>query len=253
MVENPPPVRARLGLIIPSSNRLTEPQFRRFAPPGVETHVTRLRLTGPHRVPLGDLYPRIVEAAQALADARCDIVVFHCTASAMEAGLEAERRVVDLIQDATGRQACTTATAVLAAFQALGARRLVLVSPYTQETNQHELAFLAEADLEVLRDRALALGGSDAYIAAPPALWLRVTEEERDPRAEAYFLSCTNIHSLEVVPELEARLDRPVVASNQATLWYCLRALGLPDHVPGLGQLFEHSLPPTPTLQPSAT
>lgn len=251
--QDPPPVRARIGLIIPSSNRLSEPQFRRYTPPAVETHVTRLRMTGPHHAPLADLLPRIEEAAQALRDADCDIVVFHCTASSMEAGLEAERRVVDLIQQATGRPACTTATAILAAFQALGARKVVLMTPYSQEANAHEIAFLGEAGLEVVRDRALALGGSDAYVSALPALWLRTAEEERDPRAEAYFLSCTNIHSLEIIQELEARLGRPVVASNQATLWYCLRALGLADRVPGLGQLFEHGLVPTPILEPSAT
>ena len=38
--------QARIGLIIPSSNRLTEPQFNRYAPSGVDTHVTRLRMTG---------------------------------------------------------------------------------------------------------------------------------------------------------------------------------------------------------------
>jgi maleate cis-trans isomerase len=37
--------QARIGLIIPSSNRLTEPQFHRFAPPGFGIHATRLRMT----------------------------------------------------------------------------------------------------------------------------------------------------------------------------------------------------------------
>jgi maleate cis-trans isomerase len=247
--EEPPSVRARLGLIIPSSNRLSEPQFRRYAPPGVEPHVTRLRMTGPHHTPLAELLPRIEEAAGALGDARCDIVVFHCTASSMEAGLDGERGVVELIQRATGRPACSTATAVLAAFEALGARKLVLVTPYTQQANDHEIAFLVQAGLEVVRDRALALGGSDGYVSAPPALWLRAVDEERDPRAEAYFVSCTNIRSLEVIAELEARLGRPVVASNQATLWYCLRTLGLADRVPGLGVLLDSPLPALPVTQ----
>jgi maleate isomerase len=91
MLETLENVRARIGLIIPSSNRLTEPQMRRYAPPGVEIHVTRLRMTGATHVPLDQLMPRIVEATLALADARCDVIVFHCTASSMEAGLEGER------------------------------------------------------------------------------------------------------------------------------------------------------------------
>ena len=80
-------VRARIGLIIPSSNRLTEPQFHRYCPPGVEPHVTRLRLTQPHGRPPLKMLPEIRQAAQFLADARCDIIVFHCTGSSMEEGL----------------------------------------------------------------------------------------------------------------------------------------------------------------------
>ncbi len=126
-------IRARVGLIIPSSNRLTEPQFHRYAPSGVQYHVTRLRMTGPHHVPLPDLVPRIVEAAQMLGDAKCDLVVFHCTSSSMQAGLAAEQQVVEAIQRATGRPAITTASAAVEAFRALEARRLALVTPYPHE------------------------------------------------------------------------------------------------------------------------
>lgn len=233
------PVRARIGLIIPSSNRLSEPQFRRYAPPGVEIHVTRLRMTGRHHVPLPELMPRIAEAALTLADADCRVIVFHCTGSAMADGADAERAVIDNIGQVTGRIATTTASAILEAFRAVAARKIVLISPYTRETNDHEIAFLAEHGIETLRQRALDLPPSDGYIAAPPSLWLDVALEERDPQADAYFLSCTNIRSPEVIEPLEAELGRPVIGSNQATLWHCLRLCGFDDVVPGLGQLFR--------------
>lgn len=236
-------IRARVGLIIPSSNRLTEPQFHRYAPSGVQYHVTRLRMTGPHHVPLPDLVPRIVEAAQMLGDAKCDLVVFHCTSSSMQAGLAAEQQVVEAIQRATGRPAITTASAAVEAFRALEARRLALVTPYPQEVNEREIAFLAEAGLEVIRDRALGLGGSDAYFAAPPSLWAQVTREEADPRADAYFLSCTAIDTIDIIEELELILGRPVVTSNQAAIWCSLRTCGVEDRVPGLGRLLRLESP----------
>src|SRR5205814_5428670 len=77
--------RARIGLIIPSSNRLSEPQFQRYAPPDVAVHVTRLGITRPDSLPALEMLPQIEEAASYLADARCNIIVFHCTASSMEA------------------------------------------------------------------------------------------------------------------------------------------------------------------------
>jgi maleate isomerase len=242
MAESAPTVRARIGLIIPSSNRLSEPQFHEYAPPGVQINITRLRMTGPYSRPVLELLPKITEAAELLADAACDLIVFHCTASSMESGRDAERQVLDTITSATGRPATSTGSALLEALRALDVRKLVMVSPYNQTTNDHESAFLAEAGIRVLHDRPLNLGGSDGYIAAPPALWKRVTIEERDPDADGYLLSCTNIHSLPVITEIEVALDKPVIASNQAVLWYGLRSLGLNDRVPALGRLFRVGL-----------
>ncbi|MCY4439025.1 MAG: hypothetical protein OXE53_02270, partial [Deltaproteobacteria bacterium] len=59
---------ARIGLIIPSANRLTEPQFNEYAPDDVDIHVTRLRMTGKWSKPLDQLQGAIEEAAGALSD-----------------------------------------------------------------------------------------------------------------------------------------------------------------------------------------
>jgi maleate isomerase len=238
-----PEQRARIGLIIPASNRLTEPHFNRYAPDGVEVNVTRLRMTGQHRVPLLDLLPRIAEAAELLADAQCDVIVFHCTASSTEAGREGEARVLDTMRAATGRQATTTGAALLEALSALRARRIVALSPYMEESSAREIVFLEEAGLEVIRDRSLNLASSDEYLSVTPADWLRMIEEESNPDADAYLLSCTNIHSLDIIEAAERSTGKPVVASNQATLWTCLRMCGLQDTVPGLGRLFALDLP----------
>jgi maleate cis-trans isomerase len=109
MIEAPPDIRLRIGLIIPSSNRLTEPQMRRYAPPDIEIHVTRLRMTGAHHAPLQELLPRIADATAALADARCDAVVFHCTASAMEAGPAGSQLVEETMRAAAPGSEVATA------------------------------------------------------------------------------------------------------------------------------------------------
>ncbi len=234
-----PRPRARIGLIIPSVNTLTEPQFNRYAPPGVEIHVTRVRID----IPFVEQLPKVLEAAALLADARCDVIVYHCTGKSMEAGLAAERRMVAAIGEATGVPSASTATAILEALRVLGARRLVLTSPYTQQTNDKERAFLAEAGITVLHDRAMDLPVPDGMCGAPPDYWVRVTEEAADPSADGYFVSCTNIQAIEAIPELEQRLGKPVITSNQATLWYCLRTCGMDQDVPQLGRLFRLGLP----------
>jgi len=47
--------RARVGLIVPSVNRMSEPQFNHFAPPGLAIHVARARITGPWRKPAAEM------------------------------------------------------------------------------------------------------------------------------------------------------------------------------------------------------
>jgi maleate isomerase len=232
-------VHTRIGLIIPSSNRLTEPHMQRYAPEGVQAHVTRLRMTGDHHAALPELLPRIVEATLALADAGCDAIVFHCTASSMEAGLSGERLVLEAMRSATQAITATTATAALAALRALDLRRLALFSPYVASTHAHEVAFLTEAGFEVVGGESLGLRGGDEYARVAPAEWLRIAASHTPAQADGVFLSCTNIHAPEIIIPLEQALERPVVTSNQAVLWYVLGACGLDDDVPALGKLFQ--------------
>ena len=73
----------RIGLIIPSSNRMTEPQFHRYAPAGIGLHVARVQMTGRHKKPIAALLDDVGRAASSLGDARCNPIVFHCTGTSM--------------------------------------------------------------------------------------------------------------------------------------------------------------------------
>ena len=230
-------VRARFGLIVPSSNRMAEPHAWAYAPEGIVPHTTRLRMTGPHAMPQEQLLPKVEAAAAMLSDAKCDPIVFHCTANSMAEGLAGETRIAQAIANATGRQAVTTASATMAALNALRARRIVLVSPYTRKPHEHELEFMEEAGIEVAGERNFELAGSDAYCSTPGSFWLEAAAQVKNERADAYFFSCANIRATEVIPELEALLGRPVITSNQVIIWQSLRLAGIGDTVPALGRL----------------
>jgi maleate cis-trans isomerase len=236
---------ARIGLIIPSSNRLTEPQLRHFAPPELGIHVTRLQMTGKWNRPLSQLTEDIERAASALADAKVDIVVFHCTGHAMEAGPEADARTRERIARATGIEAMSTASAIGEAIAALGLKRLILMTPYEQDVNDHEIDYLRQIGVTVVHDVALALPGSDDYLAQPPERWVEIAAEHARAEADGYFLSCTNTTQIEAIAPIERRIGKPVVNSNQAVLWACLKRLhhklGAARPAPGLGRLVDGS------------
>jgi maleate isomerase len=233
--------RARIGFIIPSSNRMVEPQVQRLMPAGVVPHFTRIGMTNRYKAPLDQLLPRILEATALLADSKCDVTVLQCTGTSMSGGVDMEKHVIDEMERVSGRPALSTASALTAAFQTLGARRLVFVSETKQEGHDKKVRFLREAGYDILADKAVGLAGTDEYCTMPPRLWYDTVMGLRHDDADAYFISCANIHSIDVIDELEERLGKPVVTSNQAAIWHSLRRAGIEDHVPGLGCLLRAS------------
>jgi maleate isomerase len=229
---------ASIGLIIPSGNRLTEPQFNAYAPPGVGIHVTRLRMTGKFRKPLSELKRPLVEAAEALSDVKPGMIVFHCTANSMESGLAHEKAVIEIIEQASGCPTITTAQAITQAFDRFGIKKLVLISPYVKATNQLEVNYLTETGYTVLHELGLGLE-THAYSTVTPQEWKNIVKENMRTDADGYFLSCTNTRMIEAVEDLENDLDKPVINSNQATLWACLKKLGVVHTDKKLGRLFQ--------------
>jgi maleate isomerase len=228
---------ARIGFIIPSSNRLAEPQFCRYAPAAVAVHFTRLRMTGKWRKRLPELKPALADAAAALSDTKPALIVFHCTANSMENGVAGEAELVETITAASGCPALTTGQAIIAALKRSAVEKIVLITPYAKKTNEQEIEYLRETGFEVIHDVGLGLD-SDGYIAVSPDEWVGVIRKNARPDADGYLLSCTNTRTIEVIQEVERQLNRPVITSNQATLWACLQRLEIRHNDVALGRLF---------------
>jgi maleate isomerase len=228
--------RLRLGMLLPSSNRVAEPELPSMLPEGVAVHTTRLRLVGGARDELLAMTDKVEEAAELVSHAGVDLIAFHCTAVStfdpqMEVALK--RRITA----ATGKPALTTSEGLVAAFRALDAQRIVLLSPYTRDVNEREVAFFAHHGISVLHEVGLALQGGSAYSDVQPTSWYKLAMAHQQHNADAYFLSCTTIRVTPVISVLERDLGRPVVTSNQAMVWHALRTGGLRDVVQGFGKL----------------
>ncbi len=232
--------RARIGMIIPSVNSMTEPQFNRFAPPGIGVHVARARVAGPWKRPLANMAEEIATSARLLADVAPDLIVFHCTDTSMTQGPQGEERILDIVRQATGIEAVATSRLVLEALQALGLRNLLLLSPY--KSNRAVIGYLQATGFTVVRDVALALEPLE-FAQVTPAQWTELARKHDRQEADGIFLSCTNTTQIEAIADIERALGKPAVNSNQAVLWGCLRRLrsrlGALAPMPDLGRLMQ--------------
>jgi maleate isomerase len=229
--------RVKLGMMLPSSNTIAEPQIAAMLPPGVSLHTTRLRLRSGLEA-LGML-EKLEEAAQLMADAAVDRLIFHCTAVSMHSP-EIPAQIAQRVRAITPTPLTITSEAIVDALSALGARKIVLMTPYDQATNDREVHFLRDRGVEVLHGRGLGLQGGVEMAAIEPEQWYRDTLALRDPAADAYFISCTTIRSADVIEALEDALGKPVLTSNQAMLWRALRDSGIDDTIDGFGRLLRN-------------
>jgi maleate isomerase len=183
--------RARIGLIVPSSNTTMEPEMWRLVPSGVSIHTTRVRL---EKVTVEELLAMEKEASYAarlLATADVDLIVYGCTTGSLVGGPGYDEKIAKSLEEASGKPAIATATAVIEALKFLGAKRVALATPYIDEVNEKEARFLEHHGFEVVDLKAFRIERNTDIGRTPPERVYRLVRSLDTSRADAVFISCT--------------------------------------------------------------
>ena len=232
--------RLRVGMILPNRNVVAEADAQAMLPTGVSIHTTRLKLHGTTTADIKEMSDGAESAAMLLGAAPIGIIVFHCTAVSTSDPAMGDQ-LVARIEKAANKKAIATSQGLVAALNALRAKRIVMLTPYPQAVNDAEVRFLNHFGFDVLHEIGLNLPSTVSTASVTPEQWFEKALAMKRTDADAYFLSCTNIRVLSIIDELEHRLEAPVITSNQAMLWHCLRQSGINDVVRGYGQiLYRH-------------
>lgn len=231
--------RGRLGLVVPSSNTTNEPEFHRYLPDGVSLHTARMRLEEVDADSLSSMSDDVERCGEYLATAAVDAVAYGCTTGSLVHGHGYDEAIEKRLCDTVGAPAVATAASIKRAFAALDVESLAIATPYVDDLNEREASFLEAAGYDVVAIEGLGIGPNTEIGAQEPSAAYRLAREVDDPAADAVFVSCTNFRTFEVIESLEADLGKPVVTSNQATLWDALRTLRVSTSGIPLGRLFE--------------
>jgi maleate isomerase len=231
-------VEKRIGILLPSSNMTLEPEFYKMIPSGITVHTTRLLLKEVKYEAWMVMNQEIEKASEYLATAEVDVILFACTgASFAKPGYDQE--IIERIKRATGIQGTTTSTSLLEALHCLKIKRISLATPYPVEVNQIAKRFFVNHGIEVVAEKGLGIAGSAEIGRLPPSVSYQIGLEVDRPEAEGVLLSCTNLRTMEILEGLETKVGKPVLSSNQASLWNALRLMGFKDPLPGYGMLLE--------------
>lgn len=183
---------------------------------------------------------QLVAAATAARTHAPDAVMWACTSGSFVYGSAGVHEQAGWIATAAGVPASSTSVAFLAALAHLGLRRVTVAATYPAAVTDHLTALLAASGVEVC---AVTHGdvpsGEDAGRLDPGQVVELVTGGG-PPEGEVVLVPDTALHTVALLPRLEAELGRPVLTANQVTAWHGLRLAGRRGTAaPGLGALFS--------------
>ncbi|WP_407051593.1 aspartate/glutamate racemase family protein [Methyloraptor flagellatus] len=220
----------RLGMLVPSSNTVVEPETARLLPPdgGVSVHVSRLKvvqLTADDGSLQQFELDRVLTAAELLADAKVDLILWNGTAASW-LGFARDTAMVEAIERATGIPATTAIIALNDRLAALGARRIGLVTPYVEALERRIIAHYEAAGFTVAAAVRADLTENTDYAAIPPARIADMARAVARTPVDAILILCTNLAGAGIAPPLSAELGIPVLDSVVVALEHSLALLG---------------------------
>ncbi len=228
-LEGPIGTRATLGMIVLQTDETLEYDLRQtFTAPDISLYVSRVP-SGADVTPetLAQMSAALPASAALLPpDLTYDVVGYGCTSGTAVIGPD---KIAEQVRaGCKARHVTDPLSALVALCKARGVQNLAFLSPYIEEVsvtlrdalnargvatpvfgsfNEAIESKVAKISKASLYDAAMALGASD--------------------KVDAVFLSCTNLRTLEVIPQIEADLGKPVFSSNQALAWHMGQLAGL--------------------------
>jgi len=231
--------KTKLGVLVPSANSVMEPNLYRMAPKGITLHFARVRATKDTEEEIAGMIDYVENPTELLSHATVDIIAFGCTAGSFIGGPGYDEKIIQKIKRVANVPATTTTTAFVEALKKMNIRKLTLATPYEDYINQREVEFLEDKGFSVLSEGGLGLIEADVQSSYPPQKIKQFIKKLDVPETDGIFISCTNFRGVDVIKDLEEDLNKPVITSNQATLWKMLRMVELRTPISNYGKLLE--------------
>lgn len=230
----------KVGLVIPCTNTTMEAEFNRaLLPKNITVHAARLKrsTTDLTLETLSEMERSMEDAVSLLGMIDIDVMVFGCTSGSLFLGRGWDEKIIERMKKQTRARVTTTATSVIEALKSLALKEIGVITPYIEEINAKERAFLESHGFVVDFIDGFHLLDSVKIREVTGRQIVDFVEQLSPKGIGGLFISCTNLKTFEIIDEIEKKYDIPVVTSNQASLWNVLRIAGIREKFEGLGQL----------------
>ena len=238
--------RAKMGVIIPSTNTIVEADFYAMQIPGVTFHTGRMYIGQP-KLDSDQAFTKLLEQVDASLEialrdvltCQPDYLVMGMSAPTFWGGKEGRIRFTERVQTTSGLKISTGAEGCRAALEAVGAKRIAVFTPYQPIMREQIVRYFEECSFPVVRYIDLRSQSATAIAQITPDELRPVLQELDGPDIDAIVQCGTNLSMVRLAAEAEGWLGKPVIAINTATLWHAYRANGFTDKLYGYGSLLS--------------
>ena len=226
------------GMLIPSTNTTVEIEYTRLLPPTLQAHYARLG-KAENIAFASSRDDDLSYQSKMLGNAKVEVIALTQTSASLhEDGYDAKAKA--RMSEGANVPAITSAEAIGQAVLALGARRIALISPYSEAVMDRARHYYeTRYGLEIVA--TAPFGATDSY--AIGALGAENATEAfaqiDDPAIEVLVLPGGNFPTMAHIAEWENQCCKPVITTNQVVIWAVMSALGLETPLSGLGILLE--------------
>lgn len=217
----------RVGLIVPSSNTVMEPDFHRVLGAGCAISTSRVYLEQVTRdaeqTMIDDDLPK---ALRLIKTTDPHVIVFGCTSAGSLGGLQSDAGIARRIEQQTGVRALTVVGSVVEQLKEIRPRQVAVLTPYREELTRTVAECVVEAGFQLGPVAGMGIvSNREIGQVAPDEIVAFVAQQMKGGAgADCIFLSCTNWQAIAAIDAVKARFGVPVVSSNQATIEAVRRA-----------------------------
>jgi maleate isomerase len=231
----------RIGLITLASDFRIEKDFNNIIyDKNIDLYCNRIKsynpLTNESLKKMADDIPKVTK--EILPDQKLDCVAYGCTSGTIAAGYKTILEKVNLVKPKT--KVTTPITSAINAFKVLKANKISIFTPYTDEINQSLISFLKRENIEI-SDLSYLDIASDLDIGRIDPNYLFETLVNMDlSQSDALFISCTALPVLSLIEDIEKKIGKIVLSSNQVLIWDTLKQVNFKDQILNYGELFKN-------------
>ena len=169
---------------------------------------------------------------------KINTVAYACTSGTIAIG---EDKVKEKVQLAKPDCYVTTPiTSAIKAFEEMNVKKISLFTPYPESVNKTILEYFNRKKINIISFNTFNIDLDEDIANVDPKYLSETLIKLNTNDADALFISCTALPALEILDDVEKKIGKTVLCSNQTLIWDTLRSVGYKSPIQGYGKLLRN-------------